>query len=211
MGATNEIIYTDQTGEMQFLRRSLLAGAFKFDPRHTQVLPARLLEHFRSYINYIRTLVCVGYGFCDDHINTVVRKWLEFSQERRLVIVAPDASIPYMFRHVASQLDLHPAKATDYLDSYAGVARSRPQVTEKELAELMRRNGKPVIDDLLSFARGRQADRLAEWIQQLPIRGGDIDVDSLPVPFEELIEEARRLISTPEEVIEEFLRTRHSS
>ena len=40
------------------------------------------------------------------------------------------------------------------------------------------------------------------------MRDGDIDVDALPVPFEELVQEARQLISTPEEVIEEFLKTR---
>jgi hypothetical protein len=36
---TNEIAYADDHGEMQFLRRSLLAGAFKFDARALQVLP----------------------------------------------------------------------------------------------------------------------------------------------------------------------------
>ena len=208
--ATNEIVYADQTGEMQFLRRSLLAGAFKFDPRHTQVLPQRLLEHFRSYINYIRTLVCIGYGFGDSHINTIIREWLEFSSERRLVIVAPEAFIPCTFLHVATQVDLHLANTTDYLDSCAGVVRSRPEVTEKKLTALMRRHGKPAIDDLLSFARERQVEKLTEWIQRLPIRDGDLDVESLPVPFEELVEEARRLISTPEEIIEEFLKTKHS-
>ena len=35
----NEIMYGDESGEMQFLRRSLLAGAYKFDPRHSQVIP----------------------------------------------------------------------------------------------------------------------------------------------------------------------------
>ena len=38
--ATNEIAYADEGGEMQFLRRSLLAGAFKFDSRMSQVLPS---------------------------------------------------------------------------------------------------------------------------------------------------------------------------
>jgi hypothetical protein len=33
----NEIIYFDETGTIQFLRRSLLAGAFKFDRRFGQV------------------------------------------------------------------------------------------------------------------------------------------------------------------------------
>ncbi len=49
--ATNEIAYADEAGEMQFLRRSLLAGAYKFDQRWSQVVPLRLLEHFKSNIN----------------------------------------------------------------------------------------------------------------------------------------------------------------
>ena len=162
VAATNEIIYADHTGEMQFLRRSLLAGAFKFDPRHQQVLPPRLLEHFRSYINYIQTLVCIGYGFGDDHINKIVREWLDFSQERRLVVVAPDAvSIPQMLLHVATQVELHSVNATDYLDSYAGVIRSKRETTEKKLTAWIRPKGKKAIDDLLSFSRDRQTEKLA--------------------------------------------------
>lgn len=42
---TNEITYKDDNGEMQFLRRSLLAGAFKFDNRGNQVLPQSLLSY----------------------------------------------------------------------------------------------------------------------------------------------------------------------
>ena len=42
--ATNEIAYADDHGEMQFLRRSLLAGAFKFDARAQQVLPPSMLN-----------------------------------------------------------------------------------------------------------------------------------------------------------------------
>ena len=34
IAASNEINYADEAGEMQFLRRSLLAGAYKFDPRY---------------------------------------------------------------------------------------------------------------------------------------------------------------------------------
>ena len=40
--ATNEIVYADETGEMQFLRRSLLAGAYKFNPID---LPPRVVPH----------------------------------------------------------------------------------------------------------------------------------------------------------------------
>jgi hypothetical protein len=69
---------------MQFLRRSLLAGAFKFDDRREQVLSRRFLEQFRSNINWVTKLVCIGYSFGDIHVNGVVLGWLEVATERRL-------------------------------------------------------------------------------------------------------------------------------
>jgi hypothetical protein len=53
---TNEIAYADDQGVMQFLRRSLLAGAFKFHPRGTQVLPTTMLRYFRQNLNFVSTL-----------------------------------------------------------------------------------------------------------------------------------------------------------
>ena len=43
----NELMYTDPAGEGQFLRRSLLAGAQKFNPRFSQTLPQKMLDIFR--------------------------------------------------------------------------------------------------------------------------------------------------------------------
>ena len=207
--ATNEIVYADQAGEMQFLRRSLLAGAFKFDSQSTQALPPRLLEHFRSYINFVQALVCIGYGFGDDHINKIMREWLEIGRERRLVIVAPDTiSAPATFLHVAPQVELHSTNATEYLDSCADILRPKREAIEKKFTAWMRRNGETAVADLLSFSRERHIEEFTEWIKSLPVRDGDIDVDSLPVPFDELVEDAKRLISTPEESFEEFLKSR---
>jgi len=58
----------------------LLAGASKFDPRRHQVLPKSMLRHFRDYLNFVTELVCIGYGFGNLHINTVIREWLELCQ-----------------------------------------------------------------------------------------------------------------------------------
>ena len=77
----NEITYADDAGEMQFLRRSLLAGAFKFDAHTNQVLPQSMLRHFRQSLNFVSSLVCIGYSFGDLHINAALRDWLEFSSE----------------------------------------------------------------------------------------------------------------------------------
>ncbi len=208
--ATNEIVYADQAGEMQFLRRSLLAGAFKFDSRHTQVLPVRLLEHFRSYINYIQKLICIGYGFRDDHINKIMREWLEFSNKRHLVIVDPKVkSVPSTLLHVAPQVELYSANTTDYLDSCASIHRCRREAIEKKLTAWIRGNRETAIAELRTFSREHNVKKLVEWIKQLPLRDGDIDIDSLPVSFDELTKEALQLISTPEEIFAEFLESKN--
>lgn len=122
--ARNEIIYADESGEMQFLRRSLLAGAHKFDQRHSQVIPNELLDDFSTNLNYLTTLVCIGYGFGDQHINQVVRDWLEFSSERHLTIVDPKVThVPKEFLHLAPQVGFAASYGTDYLDQLAGIVR----------------------------------------------------------------------------------------
>jgi hypothetical protein len=100
--AMNEICYPDKDGVLQFLRRSLLAGAHKFDERGHQVLPKSMLKHFRSNLNFVTNLVCIGYGFGDLHINLALREWLEFTPERRIEIVSPGArDIPSFLLHLS--------------------------------------------------------------------------------------------------------------
>ena len=73
-------------------------------------------------MNYLTTLVCIGYGFGDHHINQVIRDWLEFSSERNLTIVDPKAThIPNGLLHLAPQVDLVASDCTDYLDQVGGM------------------------------------------------------------------------------------------
>ncbi len=211
--ATNEIAYADEIGEIQFLRRSLLAGAYKFNPRSSQVLPRPLLKHFQSYVNYLQSLVCIGYGFGDSHINQVMREWLEFSADRRLVIVKPDAtSVPEEFLHVAPQVELQPSTATAYLDSFAGIVRPKREANEKRLASWMRRCGDTAKSEIQMFLYDhmrRQVDSLAERLKMLPVRNGDLDTDALGVPVDELIEDVRkRGLALYDAEIEAFLASR---
>jgi len=103
----NEITYTDENGVLQFLRRSLLAGAFKFDKRVSQVLPYVLMGQFRTCINYVSKLICIGYRFGDVHINDVIRHWLESTGNRRIEIVGPAASVPPLLLHLRLKWPLH--------------------------------------------------------------------------------------------------------
>lgn len=49
----------------------------------------QLLEAFRAALWDHRTLVVVGYSFADEHINMIIRRWLDTEQSRRLMLVDP--------------------------------------------------------------------------------------------------------------------------
>jgi hypothetical protein len=178
---TNEITYADDAGKMQFLRRSLLAGAYKFDNRLSQVLPSRILDHFRANINFVATLVCIGYGFGDLHINEIIRDWLEFDAERRLEVVGPKTnSVPPFLLHLSPQISLADATATDYLDRATGIVRSKRELLEKRLGLWIRQNSNKVQaeKDLVNFLRDHQERVIAASVQKLaafPVRNGDLD------------------------------------
>lgn len=116
VSATNQIAYADETGELQFLHRTLLAGTFKYDERHPQVLPSMFLPLFRDNINYVSHLVCIGYGFGDDHVNKIIREWLEFTKVRHLEIVSPSAVVPSTLKHVGPQVSVMAQKVMAYLE-----------------------------------------------------------------------------------------------
>jgi hypothetical protein len=92
------------------VRRSLLAGAHKFDPRRQRVLPPDMLKHFKANLNVASELLVIGYSFGDTHINEVLRDWLEFSDERAL--------------HIVDVIER--ASAKEFLDRRAGIVRARP-------------------------------------------------------------------------------------
>ena len=184
--AVNEIAYADEKGEMQFLRRSLLAGAYKYDTRRHQVLPQSLLKHFGANLNFVSRLVCIGYGFGDTHINSILREWLEFHGERTLEIVSPTATIPSFLLHLAPQVSVVKRPATDHLDTLGGIKRSRRDELTKNIFFLCRERGKENTNrDLSEFLRinNDRAIRLfAEKIKEMPFRNGDVDLRGIGEP-----------------------------
>ena len=208
----NEIIYADESGEMQFLRRSLLAGAYKFDPRHSQVIPNELLNYFSTYLNYLTTLVCIGYGFGDQHINQVIRDWLEFSSERHLTIVDPKVThVPKEFLHLAPQVDLVASDCTDYLDQIGGIVRKPIEHAARRFGAWKREKGSEADSIFIEFLQAemnRHIEKVVEWAKKLPMRDGAIDVEALDMTVEELtkvgIEQVT--IPSPTEVLDKFLR-----
>jgi len=136
---TNEITYADDDGRMQFLRRSILTGAYKFDKRHDQVLPRSMLTHFKTHINYVSNLICVGYAFGDIHVNEVIRNWLELNSQRRLEIVDPVIEkVPSPLLHLSPQVDLTKSCASDYFDKRAGIVRDQFDLAGKRCRSWIR-------------------------------------------------------------------------
>lgn len=115
----NNIMYVDSDDEIQFLRRSLLAGAHKFDKRHSQTVPQAMLEIFRSQINHVRHLYAVGYAFGDPHVDLVLREWLERLSERRLFVVDPyRTQMPGHFAHLLPQISIEQCTAAQFFASF---------------------------------------------------------------------------------------------
>lgn len=210
--ATNEIAYADDNGIMQFLRRSLLAGAYKFDNLQTQVLPKHILQQFVANINFVSTLICIGYGFGDLHINQILRDWLEQNRERRLEFVSPGAtSVPSFLSHLSPQVRPIAATASDYLDRLTGVVRSPREIAERQLRAWFRRNrndpqSQQKFVSFMQQATGRSMQAILERAATLPFRDGDLDCDSLGKTPQELAQEfiSQNGISY-EELVEKFL------
>jgi len=115
LSVTNAIIYHDDKGELQFLRRSLLAGARKYDQRSSQDVPKKMLEVFKSYLNYVENLIVIGYSFGEFHIDSIILGWLELTDERSLTIVDPvRTSIPQIFAHLAPQVEIDPVTTSQF-------------------------------------------------------------------------------------------------
>ena len=200
--ATNEIVYADKFGEIQFLRRTPLAGAFKFQKGHSQVIPQQFLTNFEGSLNHLSTLVCIGYSFGDYHVNDAIRAWLELRDERSLVIVDPRRSqVPDSFLHLAPQVDLVTGKtATEYLDDYGGISRSRSDNLSRIISTWTREDPSSRKESLARFFESevnRTMDSLAKWSSTLPMRDGDVDLEAMGLTSEEFVELGKKTIQFP--------------
>lgn len=112
---TNENIYEDEDGEIQFLRKSLLSGAHKFTKKLNQIAPSEFLSLFRGNLNYADELICIGYSFGDKHIDDHIVDWLSFSATRKLTIVNPGINAsPERMKHLSGQVECKQIGASDY-------------------------------------------------------------------------------------------------
>lgn len=183
---TNEIAYADSDGVLQFMRRSLLSGAHKFDGLWSQIVPKSMLSAFERNIGYITNLVCIGYGFGDQHINVALRRWLERSAHNTIEIVSPSAaSVPDFLLHVAPQVTITASGTFDFLDAKAGIARSRCEQLERAVAAKMRGIGKERAAAIAANTADGFLDtsikRLVEKVAQLPKVNGQPDFSGVDI------------------------------
>lgn len=180
---TNEIIYKDNDGSMQFLRRTPLIGAFKFDKQNNQMVPSELLTRFNHNLAQLSELVSIGYGFSDHHINQSIRSWLEQSSQRIFRIVDPAIwNTPSMFLHLAPQIEIINSQATDYLDRRAGIVRSPTQERQRRLADWQRKNYKDkdeIFGQYINQSQSDWMDKSVDWLKSLPWKDGKIDMEKL--------------------------------
>ena len=209
--AINEITYADKFGEIQFLRRTPLAGAFKFQEGHSQVIPQQFLTNFESSLRHLSTLICIGYSFGDYHVNGAIRAWLELNGERSLVIVDPHCHrIPDPFLHLAPQVEAIRKSATEYLDSYGGISRSRVDALSRILSAWTREDPAPRKEELDRFFESevnRTMDSLGEWLSTFPMSDGDLDLEAMGLTSKDFIELGKNNIQFPtvEEILSRFL------
>ena len=207
----NEIIYEDAEGEMQFLRRSLLGGAFKFQGQHRQTVPEELLDYFVITLNQVATLICIGYGFGEDHVNQAIREWLERTAERQLTIVDPKIiGVPDSLLHLSPQVRLEKVNATDYLDREGNVVRSRQEELEREVSGIIRADsarGQVMLAEWRERAMADLLARVVEMLAGIPRVDDTVDLDSLGVSIEALPDWVREQLEMPsaEELLETYL------
>ena len=161
-----------------------LVGAFKFQGQSRQTVPSELLSFFILRLNYLSSLVSIGYSFGDQHVNQGVRGWLEGNDARRLTIVDPGADrVPTPFLHLSPQIDLVRLQATDFLDREAGISRTRQEMLDREFGAWVRGKSREeaalVMNQYMDQLTTSAADRMVEWVKTLPFRDGDIDLAEL--------------------------------
>jgi hypothetical protein len=146
--AINEHCYIDTAGELQFLRNSVLSGAHKFSPQMSQIAPPEFLSLFRGSLNFASHLICIGYGFADQHLNDPIAAWLAQSAERQLAIVNPNISgCPAPLGHLFRQVSTITQGAREYFLSVEGCQDT--SVMRSLVRQLQIRNRHKRMEELL--------------------------------------------------------------
>lgn len=168
---TNEILGWDENGEIQFLRRSILSGVFKYDrAKSTQIVSQDTLGLFKSSLNHVEKLIILGYGLGDQHINVVLREWIEFSSKRSITIIDPRITKrPSFLDHVPEQVEIQQVSSLDF---FAAQPQGQLTAAEKGLREL-RRVAREEMDEKARAAFSSGFKNVIKKIKQISNTSGD--------------------------------------
>lgn len=115
----NELFVEDDTGELQFFRRSLLSGGHKFTGRFEQVAPIGLFEEFKKRIHDSEELVIIGYGFGDEHVNQIILNFLDTNKKAKIIICDPYRErVPKFMLDFELNIEVRKLGLIGYLNSY---------------------------------------------------------------------------------------------
>lgn len=119
-----ELNVLDINGELQFLRRSLLSGAHKFQGAFDQIAPLAFFNEFKKRMALVTELDVIGYGFGDSHINIVLAQWL--NEKNRLInIYDPHRKItPFELGNNGGKINVINGGLTTYFSSYGSPKHS---------------------------------------------------------------------------------------
>jgi hypothetical protein len=119
--ATNHITYYDRNNVLQFLRITIMSGKHKYSSKISHTMDNWFFDLYKSNINYVKKLYCIGYSFNDLHINSVLYDWLSFTKERHLTIVNPHMSkIPSFLSHLFDQISVINMTFFEFLNQGTG-------------------------------------------------------------------------------------------
>lgn len=85
----SEIAISDMNGSMQFLRKSVLTGGYKYSKTFDPKPGEEKMELMRQVIDNLDELIIIGYGFCDRHINLRLYNAMLQNKELKITIVDP--------------------------------------------------------------------------------------------------------------------------
>ncbi|PKR47727.1 SIR2 family protein [Thalassospira marina] len=129
----NEITACDDDGQIQFLRRSLITGGYKYQNRFEQVVPIQLLEIFRDKLMDVSELIIIGYSFGDIHINECVKEWMR-NGSRRIIIFDPFLEdVPHGFKNHKNKIEIVRGGFTDFSLSINSSKEDRNSKTLRDI------------------------------------------------------------------------------
>ncbi|WP_323897172.1 hypothetical protein [Aeromonas veronii] len=151
----NELFVNDDSGELQFLRRSLLSGGHKFSEKFEQIAPRELFEEFKTRIMSVRELVVIGYGFGDEHVNVVFCDWLKIPGTKLIVCDPYRTEVPDCLSRNSNQVEIRNLGFTDLLLSFDPEGDTDDKKQKRMLIQHLESLSKSEIENLTSLLKGR--------------------------------------------------------